>query len=62
MEAPAVAPEITMLNLLDVSIDNYIIKVRILRKWRQPDRKIPNEDYSIEMILMDEEKSHCKTH
>ncbi|KAD2804841.1 hypothetical protein E3N88_38218 [Mikania micrantha] len=55
MEAPAVAPEITMLNHLSVSIDDYVIKVRILNKWRQPDRKIPNEDYSIEMILIDEE-------
>ncbi|KAL8259682.1 hypothetical protein R6Q59_027635 [Mikania micrantha] len=32
-----------------------IRQVRILRKWRQPDRKYPNEDYSIEMILIDEE-------
>ncbi|KAL8268090.1 hypothetical protein R6Q59_001888 [Mikania micrantha] len=55
MEAIVAAPEITMLNHLDVSIDDYIIKVRILRKWHQPDRKIPNEDYSIEMILIDEE-------
>ncbi|KAD2275724.1 hypothetical protein E3N88_41518 [Mikania micrantha] len=55
MEAIVAAPEITMLNHLDVSIDDYIIKVRILRKWRQSDRKIPNEDYSIEMILIDEE-------
>ncbi|KAD5802810.1 hypothetical protein E3N88_14170 [Mikania micrantha] len=60
MEAPAVAPEITMLNHLSVSIDDYIIKVWILRKWRQPDRKIPNEDYSIEMILIDEEV--CNPH
>ncbi|KAL8201528.1 hypothetical protein R6Q57_012867 [Mikania cordata] len=66
MEAIVVAFEITMLNNLDVSIDDYIIKVRILRKWRHPDRKYPNEDYSIEMILIDEElfcmeegDSHC---
>ncbi|KAL8196646.1 hypothetical protein R6Q57_024941 [Mikania cordata] len=66
MEAIVVAFEITMLNNLDASIDDYIIKVRILRKWRHPDRKYPNEDYSIEMILIDEElfcmeegDSHC---
>ncbi|KAL8262528.1 hypothetical protein R6Q59_023877 [Mikania micrantha] len=62
MEEPAVAPEITVLNHLDVSIDDYIIKVRILRKWRQPDRKIPNEDYSIEMILIDEEGNKIQAH
>ncbi|KAD3337490.1 hypothetical protein E3N88_33010 [Mikania micrantha] len=56
------APEITMLNNLDVSIDDYIIKVRILRKWRQPDRKYPNEDYSIEMILIDEEGNKILGH
>ncbi|KAD3337479.1 hypothetical protein E3N88_32999 [Mikania micrantha] len=61
MEAVA-APEITMLNNLDVSIDDYIIKVRILRKWRQPDRKYPNEDYSIEMILIDEEGNKILGH
>ncbi|KAD5802598.1 hypothetical protein E3N88_13958 [Mikania micrantha] len=55
MKEPVVAPEITMLNHLDVSIDDYIIKVRILMKWQQLDRKIPNEDGSIEMILIDEE-------
>ncbi|KAL8266249.1 hypothetical protein R6Q59_003593 [Mikania micrantha] len=62
MEAIVAAPEITMLNHLDVSIDDYIIKVRILRKWRQSDRKIPNEDYSIEMILIDEEGNKIQAH
>ncbi|KAD7477141.1 hypothetical protein E3N88_00277 [Mikania micrantha] len=50
------------LTILDVSIDDYIIKVRILRKWRQPDRKYPNEDYSIEMILIDEEGNKIQAH
>ncbi|KAD4585515.1 hypothetical protein E3N88_23116 [Mikania micrantha] len=61
MEAIA-ASEITMLNNLDVSINDYIIKVRILRKWKQPDRKYPNEDYSIETILIDEEGNKIHGH
>ncbi|KAD7117854.1 hypothetical protein E3N88_05122 [Mikania micrantha] len=62
MEAIVGAAEITMLNHLDVSVDDYIIKVRIIRKWRQPDRKNPNEDYSIEMILIDEEGNKIQAH
>ncbi|KAL8257648.1 hypothetical protein R6Q59_029689 [Mikania micrantha] len=39
-----------------------IRQVRILRKWRQPDRMYSNEDYSIEMILIDEEGNKIQGH
>ncbi|XP_035846491.1 uncharacterized protein LOC110898621 isoform X9 [Helianthus annuus] len=47
--------DITFLNHLDVSHDNYTLKVRIIKLWRQPSFKVPGETYAIEMILMDEE-------
>ncbi|KAK9053969.1 hypothetical protein SSX86_025044 [Deinandra increscens subsp. villosa] len=53
MDPPALT--ITMLNELDISKRDQFIKVRILRKWGQPDRKKPDENFSIEMIIMDEQ-------
>ncbi|KAK9053468.1 hypothetical protein SSX86_030102 [Deinandra increscens subsp. villosa] len=53
MEPPALT--ITMLNELDISKRDPLIKVRIFRKWGQPNRKKPDENFSIEMIIMDEQ-------
>ncbi|XP_076937304.1 uncharacterized protein LOC143604829 [Bidens hawaiensis] len=45
---------ITMFNNLDVTNNNCVLKVRILRLWRLKDNNKPGEDWSIEMILKDE--------
>ncbi|XP_076909945.1 uncharacterized protein LOC143567393 [Bidens hawaiensis] len=42
---------------LDATKTNYTIKVRVVRLWRKPNNKNPNEIWSIEMIIMDEEHS-----
>ncbi|KAD2393457.1 hypothetical protein E3N88_40434 [Mikania micrantha] len=46
---------ITFINQIDMLRDDYIIKVRVVRLWKQPMFKNPTETYSIEMILMDEQ-------
>ncbi|XP_024978977.1 replication protein A 70 kDa DNA-binding subunit A-like [Cynara cardunculus var. scolymus] len=46
---------ITFINNLDIQKDDFTVKVRIVRLWKQPVFKNPDEIYSIEMILMDEE-------
>ncbi|XP_076929621.1 replication protein A 70 kDa DNA-binding subunit C-like [Bidens hawaiensis] len=43
------------LRELDATKTNYTIKVRVVRLWRKPNNKNPNEIWSIEMIIMDEE-------
>ncbi|XP_076929536.1 uncharacterized protein LOC143593980 [Bidens hawaiensis] len=45
---------ITMFNDLDVSNNDCVLKVRILRLWRLKDNNKLGEDWSIEMILQDE--------
>ncbi|XP_076920800.1 uncharacterized protein LOC143582026 [Bidens hawaiensis] len=45
---------ITMLKDLDVSNNDCVLKVRILRLWRLKDNNKTGEDWSIEMILQDE--------
>ncbi|XP_076949151.1 uncharacterized protein LOC143621690 [Bidens hawaiensis] len=45
------------LRELDATKTNYTIKVRVVRLWRKPNNKNPNEIWSIEMIIMDEEHS-----
>ncbi|CAI9302930.1 unnamed protein product [Lactuca saligna] len=47
--------EITMINDLGLSNDNYTIKVRIIRLWKQTTWSKPHETRQIGMILMDEE-------
>ncbi|CAH1419207.1 unnamed protein product [Lactuca virosa] len=47
--------EITMINDLGLSNDNYTIKVRIIRLWKQTIWAKPHETRQIGMILMDEE-------
>ncbi|KAK1414857.1 hypothetical protein QVD17_30618 [Tagetes erecta] len=44
-----------LFNELDVAREDYTLKVRIIRLWRQPMFRNPTETYSIEMILLDEE-------
>ncbi|XP_076959286.1 replication protein A 70 kDa DNA-binding subunit B-like [Bidens hawaiensis] len=48
------ASNITMFNGLDVSNNDCVLKVRILRLWRLKDNNKPGEYRSIEMILQDE--------
>ncbi|XP_076934860.1 replication protein A 70 kDa DNA-binding subunit A-like, partial [Bidens hawaiensis] len=48
------AKNFTMFNSLDVSNNDCLLKVRILRLWRLKDNNKPGEDWSIEMILQDE--------
>ncbi|XP_024964810.1 replication protein A 70 kDa DNA-binding subunit E-like [Cynara cardunculus var. scolymus] len=46
---------ITFLEDLDIQKDDFTVKVRIVRLWKQPVFKNPDEIYSIEMILMVEQ-------
>ncbi|KAJ9543981.1 hypothetical protein OSB04_023688 [Centaurea solstitialis] len=48
---------ITLIDNLDIQIDDFTVKVRIIRLWSQLLFKDPEQLYSIEMILMDEEGS-----
>ncbi|CAI9289397.1 unnamed protein product [Lactuca saligna] len=47
--------QITMINDLGLSNDNYTIKVRIIQLWKQTTWSKPHETRQIGMILMDEE-------
>ncbi|KAJ9551086.1 hypothetical protein OSB04_015131 [Centaurea solstitialis] len=47
----------TFIHNLDIQKDDFTVKVRIIRLWSQPLFKDPEQLYSIEMILMDEEGS-----
>ncbi|XP_024971924.1 uncharacterized protein LOC112510808 [Cynara cardunculus var. scolymus] len=47
---------ITFLEDLDIQKDDFTVKVQIVRLWKQPVFKNPDEIYSIEMILMDEQE------
>ncbi|KAJ9562645.1 hypothetical protein OSB04_007805 [Centaurea solstitialis] len=46
---------ITLIDNLDIQKDDFTVNVRIIRLWSQPLFKDPEQLYSIEMILMDEE-------
>ncbi|KAI3777475.1 hypothetical protein L1987_47275 [Smallanthus sonchifolius] len=48
------SPKITLLSELDISKDDFFIKVRVIRLWRKPNPRKLDETLSIEMILMDE--------
>ncbi|KAJ9551044.1 hypothetical protein OSB04_015089 [Centaurea solstitialis] len=48
---------ITLIDNLDIQKNDFTVKVRIIRLWSQPLFKDPEQLYSIEMILMDEEGS-----
>ncbi|KAJ9563071.1 hypothetical protein OSB04_008231 [Centaurea solstitialis] len=49
---------ITLIDNLDIQKDDFTVNVRIIRLWSQPLFKDPEQLYSIEMILMDEELLH----
>ncbi|XP_024995679.1 replication protein A 70 kDa DNA-binding subunit A-like [Cynara cardunculus var. scolymus] len=49
-----VGNNITFIDDLDIQKNDFTVKVRIVRLWKQPVFKNPDEIYSIEMILMDE--------
>lgn len=52
------SPEYNKVRLLkdvDLTRRDYAVKFRVLRLWRQPVYNNPNEVYSIEMIVVDEE-------
>ncbi|KAJ9539928.1 hypothetical protein OSB04_026434 [Centaurea solstitialis] len=51
---------ITLIDNLDIQKDDFTVKVRIIRLWSQPLFKDPQQIYSIEMILMDEEWNKVK--
>ncbi|KAI3705579.1 hypothetical protein L1987_75818 [Smallanthus sonchifolius] len=46
---------ITMLNELDAKDYDFTIKVRVIRMWRNVNKKNPKDSYSIEMIVVDEQ-------
>ncbi|KAJ0879381.1 putative nucleic acid-binding protein [Helianthus annuus] len=46
---------ITYLKDLDLARRDYTVKVRVLRLWKQPMYNNPDQFYSIEMIVVDEE-------
>ncbi|KAJ9553125.1 hypothetical protein OSB04_017170, partial [Centaurea solstitialis] len=54
---------ITLIDNLDIQKNDFTVKVRIIRLWSQPLFKDPEQLYSIEMILMDEEiNNYFKIH
>lgn len=54
----AAPQEFILVNNINVNQSEVLLKLRVIRVWRQPDRKNPNESYSIEMILIDENVSY----
>lgn len=46
---------ITLIDNLDIHNDDFTVKIRIIRLWSRPPFKDPEQLYSIEMILMDDE-------
>ncbi|KAJ0838683.1 hypothetical protein HanPSC8_Chr14g0597681 [Helianthus annuus] len=61
-EFEMVQSNITYLKDLDLARRDYTVKVRVLRLWKQPMYNNPEQFYSIEMIVVDEEVyiSHIK--
>ncbi|XP_024965398.1 replication protein A 70 kDa DNA-binding subunit A-like [Cynara cardunculus var. scolymus] len=55
-----VGNNIAFIDDLDIQKDDFTVKVRIVRLWKQPVFKNPDEIYSIEMILMDEQAPKYK--
>ncbi|XP_076955867.1 uncharacterized protein LOC143630849 [Bidens hawaiensis] len=55
------AQNFTMLNQIDVlKTSTSTLKVRVLRLWSIKDNKNVNEDFLIEMVLMDEEENRIQ--
>ncbi|KAJ0696335.1 putative nucleic acid-binding, replication factor A [Helianthus annuus] len=54
-EFEMVQSNITYLKDLDLARRDYTVKVRVLRLWKQPMYNNPEQFYSIEMIVVDEE-------
>ncbi|KAL2922158.1 Replication protein A 70 kDa DNA-binding subunit C [Bienertia sinuspersici] len=48
---------INLISEITPTRETWSIKVRIIRLWRVPSFENPSEEYSIEMILMDEKGS-----
>ncbi|KAF5798177.1 putative nucleic acid-binding protein [Helianthus annuus] len=47
--------KVTLISDLDVLLESYKLKVKIIRLWKQTVRGNPKETYAIEMVLMDEQ-------
>ncbi|XP_035835733.1 replication protein A 70 kDa DNA-binding subunit B-like [Helianthus annuus] len=48
-------PAITLLNNLDLNVDNYTIRIRIVRLWTKADFNNARKVYCYDMIVMDSE-------
>ena len=48
---------ITLLNNLDLNVDNYTIRIRIVRLWTRADFNNARKVYCYDMIVMDSEVS-----
>ncbi|KAJ0467903.1 putative nucleic acid-binding, replication factor A [Helianthus annuus] len=48
-------PAITLLNNVDLNVDDYTIRIRIVRLWTRPTFYNPRKIYYYDMIFMDQE-------
>ncbi|XP_022040342.1 replication protein A 70 kDa DNA-binding subunit B-like [Helianthus annuus] len=48
-------PAITLLNNVDLNVDDYTIRVRVVRLWTRPAFNNPRKIYCYDMIFMDQE-------
>ncbi|KAJ0715213.1 putative nucleic acid-binding protein [Helianthus annuus] len=48
-------PAITLLNNLDLNVDNFTIRIRIVRLWTRADFNNARKVYCYDMIVMDSE-------
>ncbi|KAJ0814065.1 hypothetical protein HanPSC8_Chr17g0781091 [Helianthus annuus] len=46
---------ITLLNNVDLNVDDYTIRIRIVRLWTRPTFNNPRKIYCYDMIFMDQE-------
>jgi ribosome-interacting GTPase 1 len=49
---------VTMLNAVNDIAGEFLVKVRVIRVWRQWQKLDPTQVFSVEAILMDENVSH----
>ncbi|KAJ0539401.1 putative nucleic acid-binding protein [Helianthus annuus] len=51
---------ITLLNNVDLNVDDYTIRIRIVRLWTRPTFNNPRKIYCYDMIFMDQEGTKMK--
>ncbi|KAF5769814.1 hypothetical protein HanXRQr2_Chr14g0652571 [Helianthus annuus] len=53
---------VTLLNNVDLNVDDYTIRIRIVRLWTRPTFNNPRKIYCYDMIFMDQEVFFRPTH